>query len=185
MWLIFLFFFCFLAYCFRYHSPHPMYQNNRGGWESWDSYTGRDRQVLPRSGGPTIPAAFEAGEAMQTPLSSRRSAAASVRSVSALSGSSSLIARYLAPEDLARAAGAPIQTSVSKAILACKTQSQNDIIQVATTTRDTVTDLVAATKVCLNLFSISFSFILHDNLALPPIEELFSSILQLCFNLNF
>lgn len=67
--------------------------------------------------------------------------------LSTVSASSSLVERYLAPDELARAAGAPIQSSVSKAILASNTLSQKDVVRTATATRDTVTDLVAASKV--------------------------------------
>ncbi|KAF6779314.1 hypothetical protein AHF37_01398, partial [Paragonimus kellicotti] len=59
----------------------------------------------------------EPGSLLLTPDSSRKSAP-SVTNISALSGSSSLIARYLAPDDLARATSGPLQAAVSKAILA-------------------------------------------------------------------
>ncbi|KAA3678723.1 talin [Paragonimus westermani] len=87
----------------------------------------------------------EPGSVLLTPGSSRKSAP-SVTNISALSGSSSLIARYLAPDDLARAASGPLQAAVSKAILASTTQTQRDVLNTASTTRDVVTDLVAATK---------------------------------------
>lgn len=81
-----------------------------------------------------------------TPISSRRSAP-SVANVSAMSNTSSLIARYLAPDDLARAASGPVQSAVSKVILASNTQSQGDVLATAMATRDVTTDLVTATKV--------------------------------------
>ncbi|KAF5405196.1 FERM central domain protein [Paragonimus heterotremus] len=90
----------------------------------------------------------EPGSLLLTPGSSRKSAP-SVTNISALSGSSSLIARYLAPDDLARAASGPLQAAVSKAILASTTQTQRDVLSTASTTRDVVTDLVAATKALL------------------------------------
>ncbi|CAL8103548.1 unnamed protein product [Calicophoron daubneyi] len=86
--------------------------------------------------------------ALVTPLSSRKSIPSATHA-SALSASSSLIARYLAPEDLIRAAGTPLQSAVSKAILASNTQSQRDIYNTASTTRDVVSDLIAATKALL------------------------------------
>ncbi|TGZ65701.1 hypothetical protein CRM22_005745 [Opisthorchis felineus] len=87
-------------------------------------------------------------ESLLTPVSSRKSAP-SVANVSAVSGSSSLIARYLAPDDLARAASGPVQTAVSKAILAGNTQTQRDVLSTAATTRDVVTDLVSAATALL------------------------------------
>ncbi|KAA0200427.1 Talin [Fasciolopsis buskii] len=83
-----------------------------------------------------------------TPISSRRSAP-SVANVSAMSNTSSLIARYLAPDDLARAASGPVQSAVSKVILASNTQSQGDVLATAMATRDVTTDLVTATKALL------------------------------------
>ncbi|TPP61971.1 Talin [Fasciola gigantica] len=86
--------------------------------------------------------------AILTPVSSRKSAP-SVANMSAVSNTSSLIARYLAPDDLARAASGPVQSAVSKVILASNTQSQGDVLATAAATRDVVTDLVAATKALL------------------------------------
>ncbi|CAH8439283.1 unnamed protein product [Dicrocoelium dendriticum] len=87
-------------------------------------------------------------DSLLTPLSSRKSVP-SVASVSAVSGSSSLIARYLAPDDLARAASGPLQNAVSKVILAGNTQTQRDMLNAAATARDVVTDLICATKALL------------------------------------
>ncbi|CAH8450100.1 unnamed protein product [Schistosoma turkestanicum] len=88
-------------------------------------------------------------EGILTPNSSRKSGP---HSTSVISGSSSLIARYLAPDDLARAASGPVQSAVSKAILANNTQTQRDVVQTASATRDAVTDLVSAAK-CLLRYS--------------------------------
>ncbi|KAK4473924.1 hypothetical protein MN116_003248 [Schistosoma mekongi] len=88
-------------------------------------------------------------EGILTPPSPRKSGA---YSTSVASGSSSLIARYLAPDDLARAASGPVQSAVSKAILANNTQTQRDIVQATSATRDAVTDLVAAAR-CLLRYS--------------------------------
>ncbi|VDO89186.1 unnamed protein product [Schistosoma curassoni] len=99
------------------------------------NYCREQAKLLPSSKDP---------EGLLTPNSSRKSGP---RSISVASGSSSLIARYLAPDDLARAAGGPVQSAVSKAILANNTQIQRDIVQTSSATRDAVTDLVAAAKV--------------------------------------
>ncbi|CAH8451419.1 unnamed protein product [Schistosoma bovis] len=104
------------------------------------NYCREQAKLLPSSKDP---------EGLLTPNSSRKSGP---RSISVASGSSSLIARYLAPDDLARAAGGPVQSAVSKAILANNTQIQRDIVQTSSATRDAVTDLVAAAK-CLLRYS--------------------------------
>ncbi|VDP75996.1 unnamed protein product [Echinostoma caproni] len=97
------------------------------------------------AGGSTTGTEVNATASILTPVSSRKSAP-SVANMSALSNTSSLIARYLAPDDLARAASGPVQSAVSKVILASNTQSQADVLATAAATRDVVTDLVAATK---------------------------------------
>uniref|UniRef100_A0A095CBQ1 Talin-1 n=1 Tax=Schistosoma haematobium TaxID=6185 RepID=A0A095CBQ1_SCHHA len=104
------------------------------------NYCREQAKLLPSSKDP---------EGLLTPNSSRKSGP---RSISVASGSSSLIARYLAPDDLARAAGGSVQSAVSKAILANNTQIQRDIVQTSSATRDAVTDLVAAAK-CLLRYS--------------------------------
>ncbi|VDQ00719.1 unnamed protein product, partial [Trichobilharzia regenti] len=108
-------------------------------------YCREQAKLLPSSKDP---------EGILTPVSSRKSTAASAHSVSVASGSSSLIARYLAPDDLARAAGGPVQSAVSKAILANNTQTRRDIVHTTSATRDAVTDLVAAAKVNVFWFPI-------------------------------
>uniref|UniRef100_A0A5K4FF74 Putative talin n=1 Tax=Schistosoma mansoni TaxID=6183 RepID=A0A5K4FF74_SCHMA len=104
------------------------------------NYCREQAKLLPSSKDP---------EGLLTPNSSRKSGP---RSTSVASGSSSLIARYLAPDDLARAAGGPVQSAVSKAILANNTQIHRDIVQTSSATRDAVADLVAAAK-CLLRYS--------------------------------
>ncbi|CAH8476521.1 unnamed protein product [Heterobilharzia americana] len=109
-------------------------------------YCREQAKLLPSSKDP---------DCVLTPTSLHKSTAHSAHSVSATSASSSLIARYLAPDDLARAAGGPVQSAVSKAILASNTQTQRDVIHTTSATRDAVTDLVTAARSLLRYSEIT------------------------------
>ncbi|KAL7064228.1 hypothetical protein AAHC03_04719 [Spirometra sp. Aus1] len=67
-------------------------------------------------------------------------------SVSTLLSTTSLVSRYMAPEELSRAVAGPMQVVVSKAVLATSSRKQDDGLTAANTARHALLDLVQACK---------------------------------------
>uniref|UniRef100_A0A5K3F121 FERM domain-containing protein n=1 Tax=Mesocestoides corti TaxID=53468 RepID=A0A5K3F121_MESCO len=67
-------------------------------------------------------------------------------SATTLSTTSSLVSRYLAPDELSRASVGPIQATVEKAVTAASSRRQDDALVCATTARRAVIDLVNSCK---------------------------------------
>ncbi|KAL5104483.1 Talin-1 [Taenia crassiceps] len=63
-----------------------------------------------------------------------------------LSTTSSLVSRYLAPDELSRTTEGPLRMTVDKALAAASTRGQDDALVAATTARHAVVDLVNACK---------------------------------------
>lgn len=64
-----------------------------------------------------------------------------------MSTTSSLVSRYLAPDELLRATEGPLLATVDKAVAATTTRRQDDALICANTARYTVIDLVNSCKV--------------------------------------
>ncbi|VDL91083.1 unnamed protein product [Schistocephalus solidus] len=67
-------------------------------------------------------------------------------SASTLLSTTSLVSRYMAPEELSRAVAGPMQLVVSKAVLASSSRKQDDGLTAANTARHALIDLVQACK---------------------------------------
>lgn len=67
-----------------------------------------------------------------------------------LSTTSSLVSRYMAPDELSRASVGPLRAAISKAMLTAASRRQDDAVVCANVSRRAVLDLVHASKVrCL------------------------------------
>lgn len=64
-----------------------------------------------------------------------------------LSTTSSLVSRYLAPDELSRTTEGPLRMTVDKALAAASSRRQDDALISANTARHAVVDLVNACKV--------------------------------------
>ncbi|VDN09061.1 unnamed protein product [Dibothriocephalus latus] len=76
-------------------------------------------------------------------------------SASTLLSTTSLVSRYMAPEDLSRAVAGPMQLVVSKTMLASSTRRQDDGLTAANTARHALLDLVQAYKVGSHLLCLA------------------------------